>query len=159
MSGKEQTKNVRCSFCGKTQEVVQRIIAGPGVYICDECIKVCTNIIEDDLYEDPEITYTLNENDKLPTPAEIKNHKTFIQTTFIFLFHFFILPNIIIYFFYFYYIYLIYLLFKKSSIYSAPFTQYYIIINNLMDFDVNHFSLLQNVNVVLLNSLLNQQLL
>ena len=41
--------------------VVERIIAGPGVYICNECIKVCSNIIEDDLYEDEEMTYTLNE--------------------------------------------------------------------------------------------------
>ena len=72
MSGREQTKNVKCSFCGKTQEVVQRIIAGPGVYICDECIKVCTEIIEEDLYEDANITYTINEEQKLPTPAEIK---------------------------------------------------------------------------------------
>ena len=42
----DKDKSIRCSFCGKTQEDVERIIAGPGVYICDECIKVCTNIIE-----------------------------------------------------------------------------------------------------------------
>lgn len=65
-------KNVRCSFCGKSQESVNRVIAGPGVYICDECIKVCNNILEDDLYEDTEITYTTNQDEKLPTPAEIK---------------------------------------------------------------------------------------
>ncbi len=66
-------KNVRCTFCGKSQEAVNRIIAGPGVYICDECITVCNNILEDDLYEDTEITYTTNKkHDKLPTPAEIK---------------------------------------------------------------------------------------
>ena len=38
-----KTKGVKCSFCGKSQEAVGRIIAGPGVYICDECIKVCNN--------------------------------------------------------------------------------------------------------------------
>ncbi len=65
-------KNVRCSFCGKSQEAVSRIIAGPGIYICDECIKVCNNILEDDLYEDTEITYTTTQKEKLPTPAEIK---------------------------------------------------------------------------------------
>lgn len=65
-------KNVRCSFCGKSQEAVNRIIAGPGVYICDECIKVCNNILDDDLYEDTEITYTTTQETKLPTPAEIK---------------------------------------------------------------------------------------
>ena len=72
MSVREQNKNIRCSFCGKTQEVVQRIIAGPGVYICDECIKLCTSIIDEDLYEENEVSYTLNEAVKLPTPAEIK---------------------------------------------------------------------------------------
>lgn len=66
-------KNVRCSFCGKSQEAVNRVIAGPGVYICDECIKVCNNILDDDLYEDTEITYTTTESEKLPTPSEIKD--------------------------------------------------------------------------------------
>jgi len=65
-------KNVRCSFCGKSQEGVDRIIAGPGVYICNECVKVCSNIMEDELYEDTELTYTLNEEAELPNPAEIK---------------------------------------------------------------------------------------
>jgi len=66
-------KKIRCSFCGKSQEGVERIIAGPGVYICNECVKVCSNIIEDDLYEDTELSYTLNENTELPNPSEIKN--------------------------------------------------------------------------------------
>ena len=65
-------KTIRCSFCGKTQEEVERIIAGPGVYICDECIKVCTNIIENDLYEDSEITYEKETPTNLPKPEEIK---------------------------------------------------------------------------------------
>ena len=65
-------KNIRCSFCGKSQEAVNRIIAGPGVYICDECIKVCNGILDDDLYEDTEITYTTTSGAKLPKPAEIK---------------------------------------------------------------------------------------
>ena len=66
-------KEIRCSFCGKSQDGVDRIIAGPGVYICNECVKVCSNIIEDDLYEDTELTYTLNEDTQLPSPEEIKN--------------------------------------------------------------------------------------
>ena len=74
MPGKDQNnKTIRCSFCGKTQELVKRIIAGPGVYICDECISVCNNIIEEDLYEDPEMTYTVNQGEQLPTPAQIKS--------------------------------------------------------------------------------------
>ena len=44
MPNNNQIKNIRCSFCGKAQEQVQRIIAGPGVYICDECIRVCTGM-------------------------------------------------------------------------------------------------------------------
>ena len=66
-------KNIRCSFCGKSQEEVDRIIAGPGVYICSECVKVCSNIVEDDLYEDTEMTYTLADKEELPSPAEIKD--------------------------------------------------------------------------------------
>ena len=73
MAKNDQSKNIKCSFCGKTQDIAERIIAGPGVYICDECIKVCNNILEDDMYEEDEISYTLNnEEEKLLTPVEIK---------------------------------------------------------------------------------------
>lgn len=67
-------KNIRCSFCGKSQDAVERIIAGPGVFICNECIKVCTDILDGEDYEDIEnFTYTLNkQEDKLPRPEEIK---------------------------------------------------------------------------------------
>ena len=65
-------KNVRCSFCGKTQEHVRKIIAGPGVYICDECVEVCNNIIEAELYDDDKAGYTLNELNNIPSPKEIK---------------------------------------------------------------------------------------
>lgn len=65
-------KNIKCSFCGKSQDSVERIIAGPGVYICNECIKVCSNIIEDELYDDSELTYTLDTITDLPTPEKIK---------------------------------------------------------------------------------------
>ena len=64
------TKNIKCSFCGKPQEVVKKIIAGPGVYICDECIGVCQNIIEEEVYED-EVEEVI-EDEVMPTPAEIK---------------------------------------------------------------------------------------
>ena len=72
MSNNKQ-KNVRCSFCGKSQDEVDRIIAGPGVFICSDCIKVCSNIVEDDLYEEDEVKYTItNDKQELPNPAEIK---------------------------------------------------------------------------------------
>lgn len=72
MPKNDKEKTIRCSFCGKKQEEVERIIAGPGVYICDECIKVCTSIIENDLYEDSQLTYEDEEEYDLPKPIEIK---------------------------------------------------------------------------------------
>lgn len=72
MSNGNKSSSVKCSFCGKTQNAVEKLIAGPGVFICDECIKACNSILEDEMYEDEEVEYTLNENEKLPTPSEIK---------------------------------------------------------------------------------------
>lgn len=70
MPKKDIPKNVRCSFCGKSQENVKKIVAGPGVYICDECVDLCTSIIEAEKYEEEVVGYTLNE--KIPNPKEIK---------------------------------------------------------------------------------------
>ena len=72
MAKNQNEKNVKCSFCGKPQESVKRIVAGPGVYICDECIALCKNIIEEDYLEDDEMGYTIEEATELPTPEEIK---------------------------------------------------------------------------------------
>ena len=44
----QSKKEQSCSFCGKTQDRVRKIIAGPGVYICDECVEMCTEIIEEE---------------------------------------------------------------------------------------------------------------
>lgn len=57
---------VRCSFCGKTQEEVRKIVAGPGVYICNECIDLCKEIIDEQLYED-----SVREFVDVPKPQEI----------------------------------------------------------------------------------------
>ncbi len=67
----DRMKNIKCSFCGKPQESVKKIIAGPGVYICDECINVCQEIIEDEFYEEDEEIEEA-EVQKIPTPEEIK---------------------------------------------------------------------------------------
>ena len=64
-------KFVKCSFCGKPQESVKKIIAGPGAYICDECVLVCQEIIEDEMFEDDDEVEVVEEQ-KIPTPAEIK---------------------------------------------------------------------------------------
>ncbi len=74
MPKKEDTpKNIKCSFCGKSQEHVNRIIAGPGVYICDECIGVCKNILENDSYQEDEFEYSVNEEKELLSPREMKD--------------------------------------------------------------------------------------
>lgn len=67
---KFEDKNLlKCSFCGKSQDQVKRLIAGPGVYICDECIELCSEIVAEELTEKSEQDFT-----KLPKPQEIKAH-------------------------------------------------------------------------------------
>ena len=72
MAKNDVPKSVRCSFCGKAQENVRKIVAGPGVYICDECVDLCNSIIEAELYDDDKAGYTLNELNDIPSPREIK---------------------------------------------------------------------------------------
>ncbi len=57
---------LKCSFCGKSQKQVKKLIAGPGVYICDECIDLCNEIIEEELSQSTEVHF-----DDLPKPREI----------------------------------------------------------------------------------------
>ena len=62
----ESGELLKCSFCGKSQKQVKKLIAGPGVYICDECIDLCNEIIEEELTETSEVTF-----EHLPAPREI----------------------------------------------------------------------------------------
>ena len=64
--------SIRCSFCGKRQEQVNRIIAGPNVYICNECIDLCSSILRDEMKNGE--TQDLELPDTLPTPREIKTY-------------------------------------------------------------------------------------
>lgn len=64
-----QKKNLHCSFCGKSQEEVRKLIAGPSVYVCDECVELCNDIIREEERNHP----TSENKPKLPTPHEIKN--------------------------------------------------------------------------------------
>src|SRR4051812_16411633 len=57
---------LKCSFCGKSQKQVKKLIAGPGVYICDECIDLCNEIIEEELAEAGDVKL-----DELPKPAGV----------------------------------------------------------------------------------------
>lgn len=61
-----RNKNLTCSFCGKSQDEVKKLIAGPSVYICDECIDLCQEIIAEEFAESD-----ITDDGKLPTPAEI----------------------------------------------------------------------------------------
>ncbi len=65
--GADGTERLNCSFCGKTQRQVRKLVAGPGVYICDECIDLCNDIVEDGIPEDQVSPLS----DGLPTPPEI----------------------------------------------------------------------------------------
>ena len=66
---RDERKSVRCSFCGKHQEQVGRIIAGPGAYICNECVQLCMSILEEDFDEAPHTDPDMP--DVIPTPKEI----------------------------------------------------------------------------------------
>ena len=67
--GASGEKTLYCTFCGKSQHEVKKLIAGPSVFICDECIDLCNEIIRDEL---PNADLTKEAGDALPTPAEIK---------------------------------------------------------------------------------------
>ncbi|MDR5587668.1 MULTISPECIES: ATP-dependent Clp protease ATP-binding subunit ClpX [Clostridium] len=69
MAKYDEKKQLKCSFCGKTQDQVKRLIAGPGVYICDECIDLCSEIIADEFEETVEF-----DTKSVPKPNEIKQY-------------------------------------------------------------------------------------
>ena len=65
----DSIENARCSFCGKSQSQVKRMVAGPGVYICNECIELCEEIMDVESMPD-EIVF-----DDVPKPKEIKQNR------------------------------------------------------------------------------------
>ena len=69
--GTSSEKTLYCSFCGKSQHEVKKLIAGPSVFVCDECIELCNEIIRDEL---PASTEAGEGRSELPTPAEIKSN-------------------------------------------------------------------------------------
>ncbi len=64
----DEKGQLKCSFCGKTQDQVRKLVAGPGVYICDECIELCTEIVEEELGTEEEVEFK-----DIPKPAEIRD--------------------------------------------------------------------------------------
>ncbi|MBO8858616.1 ATP-dependent Clp protease ATP-binding subunit ClpX [Staphylococcus aureus] len=65
----EDEENLKCSFCGKDQDQVKKLVAGSGVYICNECIELCSEIVEEELAQNTSEAIT-----ELPTPKEIMGH-------------------------------------------------------------------------------------
>ena len=63
----DEKGQLKCSFCGKTQDQVRKLVAGPGVYICDECIELCNEIIEEEFNDDVEV-----ELKDVPKPKDIR---------------------------------------------------------------------------------------
>lgn len=63
----DEKGQLKCSFCGKTQDQVRKLVAGPGVYICDECIELCTEIVEEELGNEEEFEFK-----DVPKPMEIR---------------------------------------------------------------------------------------
>ncbi|MGE8206061.1 ATP-dependent protease ATP-binding subunit ClpX [Heyndrickxia sp. NPDC080065] len=63
----DEKQQLKCSFCGKTQDQVRKLVAGPGVYICDECIELCTEIVEEELGTEEEVEFK-----DIPKPQEIR---------------------------------------------------------------------------------------
>ncbi|CEE02222.1 ATP-dependent Clp protease ATP-binding subunit ClpX [Caldibacillus thermoamylovorans] len=63
----DEKGQLKCSFCGKSQDQVRKLVAGPGVYICDECIELCTEIVEEELGNDEELEFK-----DVPKPTEIR---------------------------------------------------------------------------------------
>ncbi|WP_100405025.1 ATP-dependent protease ATP-binding subunit ClpX [Bacillus solitudinis] len=63
----DEKGQLKCSFCGKTQDQVRKLVAGPGVYICDECIELCTEIVEEELGTEEEVEFQ-----EVPKPQEIR---------------------------------------------------------------------------------------
>jgi len=72
---KHDDSRLKCSFCGKSQDQVKKLIAGPEVYICDECVDLCNEILDEEFFEteEGEKSATLPEIAKIPKPLEIKN--------------------------------------------------------------------------------------
>ena len=74
MGKNDDKKALRCSFCGKHQEQVQRLIAGPGAYICNECVNLCLGILDSDMEQQGGYAPEVDVPDEIPTPKEIKEY-------------------------------------------------------------------------------------
>ncbi|MCA9815374.1 MAG: AAA family ATPase, partial [Cyanobacteria bacterium HKST-UBA01] len=80
MSPNKSDNRLKCSFCGKSQDQVKKLIAGPGVYICDECVELCNEILDEELFEGgpaqsaPPTESPEPQPMEIPKPHQIKGH-------------------------------------------------------------------------------------
>ena len=74
MARTDDSRTIRCSFCGKDENQVDRIIAGPNVYICDECIKLCMGIVDENYKVPLDKSFTATNSEQIPMPATIKTY-------------------------------------------------------------------------------------
>src|SRR5579885_2427385 len=78
MAGKTHDNRLKCSFCGKSQDQVKKLIAGPGVYICDECVDLCNEILDEELFEGGPVPGSAAQEGSalvltdIPKPSDIK---------------------------------------------------------------------------------------
>ena len=68
---RKEDQSIRCSFCGKRESQVERLIAGPGVYICSDCVQACSELLQEEMQISQ--NGNLQKPDRLPTPMEIKS--------------------------------------------------------------------------------------
>ena len=77
---KHDDTRLKCSFCGKSQDQVKKLIAGPGVYVCDECVDLCNEILDEELFDSTNQTQGQQKDQSLPLisdlpkPVEIKSY-------------------------------------------------------------------------------------
>jgi hypothetical protein len=81
MAKNDDKRTLRCSFCGKHQDQVQRLIAGPGAYICNECVHLCMGILGDAVEEEGRSVSALEAPDQIPTPRQIKEYLDLLDLT------------------------------------------------------------------------------
>ena len=74
---KHDDSRLKCSFCGKSQDQVKKLIAGPEVYICDECVELCNEILDEEFFENKEkdgVEEEVKDEKPIPKPHEIKDY-------------------------------------------------------------------------------------
>lgn len=71
--------HLKCSFCGKSQEQVRKLIAGPGVYICDECVDLCNEILDEELYDSSSAFLTVvHAGASVAEPLSLRDRKSVV---------------------------------------------------------------------------------